>query len=402
MKASRPRSEEPVASQHQLKAAASRHGKGATALPSTIGNAGVTALLRSSGPPRAGGIRGPDLDGSVARAIQDRHQMNPHQLSVSQIDELRAPGFGHIAEPVARMIDPGPALTDSEESLGKVMQDSRKGGTRLQGDVRTSMEGAFGEDFSAVRVHTGPDADYLNGRLQARALTIGNDILFSQGSYNPRSAQGKRLLAHELTHVVQQKGAEDRTQLRVTDPGDSCEREARRVAAYVTSAPDAQNSSFETPQRPHVSSLAAFEIQRNGDNQATGTRTEWFEERTSTRSVMVFTEYTAHIRLRFNNDCDNMGIEVENHWLTGVTSAFPNTADINVYFGSGPAGLSPGREVEEDESGVRTITLRRYLHVDHFIKVGVDIEGFGYAARVPNGYAIFPVWVTATCGVGGG
>src|ERR1035438_364027 len=66
------------------------------------------------------------------------------------------------------------------------------------------FEPHFGYDFSAVRVHTGATADDLNRTLSARAFTTGQNIVFRQGEYTPDSHAGKELLAHELTHVIQQ------------------------------------------------------------------------------------------------------------------------------------------------------------------------------------------------------
>ena len=69
------------------------------------------------------------------------------------------------------------------------------------------MEGAFGADFSSVRFHTGDQAERLNRTMGSRAFTTGNRILFGKGAYAPSSSAGRELLAHELTHVVQQGGA---------------------------------------------------------------------------------------------------------------------------------------------------------------------------------------------------
>jgi hypothetical protein len=69
------------------------------------------------------------------------------------------------------------------------------------------MEQVFGADFSGVKVHTDADADVLNQSLQARAFTTGKDIFFRSGEYRPDDTSGQRLLAHELTHVVQQRAA---------------------------------------------------------------------------------------------------------------------------------------------------------------------------------------------------
>jgi hypothetical protein len=60
------------------------------------------------------------------------------------------------------------------------------------------------EDFGNVNIHTGGDANHVNEAVQARAFTTGSDIFFRDGEYNPESSSGRELLAHELTHVVQQ------------------------------------------------------------------------------------------------------------------------------------------------------------------------------------------------------
>jgi hypothetical protein len=90
------------------------------------------------------------------------------------------------------------------------IQGARGGGGPLARAVRQPMETAFGADFSSVKVHTDGTADALNRGLQARAFTTGQDIFFRGGEYDPRSRSGQELLAHELTHVVQQTGATPR------------------------------------------------------------------------------------------------------------------------------------------------------------------------------------------------
>lgn len=84
----------------------------------------------------------------------------------------------------------------------------------------------LGRDFSAVRIHTCSTAVQMNRQLKARAFTYGNNIFFNRGGYNPGTVSGKRLLAHELTHVVQQKSGPMRIQpARVTDPVVGCYRD---------------------------------------------------------------------------------------------------------------------------------------------------------------------------------
>ncbi len=86
----------------------------------------------------------------------------------------------------------------------QAIQTARGGGQALDSAVRVQMEPALGADFGGVRVHTGGQADALNRSLSARAFTTGQDIFFKQGEYSPGSSGGRELLAHELTHVVQQ------------------------------------------------------------------------------------------------------------------------------------------------------------------------------------------------------
>src|SRR5689334_19031794 len=82
---------------------------------------------------------------------------------------------------------------------------ARSPGRSLDTETRAFMEPRFGHDFSGVRIHTGEQANRAAHAVSARAYTIGNDIVFSGGQFNPKSSSGRRLLAHELTHVVQQQ-----------------------------------------------------------------------------------------------------------------------------------------------------------------------------------------------------
>ena len=88
----------------------------------------------------------------------------------------------------------------------RVKQVPPSGGTPLDAGVRSVMEGRFGHDFSAVRVHADSAANESAAAIGARAYTFGRDIVFGAGRYDPQSAAGRRLLAHELAHVVQQSG----------------------------------------------------------------------------------------------------------------------------------------------------------------------------------------------------
>ena len=96
----------------------------------------------------------------------------------------------------------GPA--PAPDSVVSTLQQSKGGGNSLSGETRSSMESHFNSDFSGVRIHTDSKAVQMSRQLNAQAFTHGNDIYFNQGKFNPESRSGKHLLAHELTHTVQQ------------------------------------------------------------------------------------------------------------------------------------------------------------------------------------------------------
>jgi hypothetical protein len=95
----------------------------------------------------------------------------------------------------------GMTLTpDVEQSIAR----ARAGGSALDAGIRGQMESHMGADFSGVRVHTGEEADQLTDTLQAKAFTTGQDVFFRSDQYRPSDRNGQQLIAHELTHVIQQ------------------------------------------------------------------------------------------------------------------------------------------------------------------------------------------------------
>lgn len=87
------------------------------------------------------------------------------------------------------------------------------GGRPLEPALRHSLEARFGYDFGSVRIHDDSQANAAADRLQANAFTRGSDVVFAHGRYAPSTPQGRRLLAHELVHVVQQRGTVDTTHI---------------------------------------------------------------------------------------------------------------------------------------------------------------------------------------------
>jgi hypothetical protein len=111
-------------------------------------------------------------------------------------------------------------------------------GRPLAGSVRSRMQSAFGRGFSGVRVHTGATASRLSNRLNARAFTVGNHVAFGAGEYRPGTPVGDALIAHELAHVEQQRGASDSVASLQAEPGaaGALERDADRSAAGVVAS----------------------------------------------------------------------------------------------------------------------------------------------------------------------
>jgi hypothetical protein len=179
----------------------------------------------------------------------------PGSVSTSSLLQLqRQQGNRFVQRVVAaatRVEGEGNLIPDVERAI----ESSRGGGQSLDSGVKASMGQALNADFSGVRVHTDAGADGLNQSLSARAFTTGHDIYFRQGEYNPGSSGGRELLAHELTHVLQQNpdrvqtksdddgihpscacggaAAGPQMKLSISQPSDLYEQEADRVAHAV-------------------------------------------------------------------------------------------------------------------------------------------------------------------------
>lgn len=123
-----------------------------------------------------------------------------------------------------------PAGRGSLNSSGGALAGQLSGGDRLDSQTRDWMESRFGESFDEVRIHTGSRAAQMADTQQARAFTVGGDIVFGEGQFAPQTTEGKRLLAHELAHVVQQRGTED-----AVAGEKETERDAHEAAREVVS-----------------------------------------------------------------------------------------------------------------------------------------------------------------------
>lgn len=120
----------------------------------------------------------------------------------SEAQTPKVQGQGQDEELQAQRKDTGGP--QSADVSGVVSQGLSGGGQPLDDSTRAYMEPRFGHDFSQVRIHTDSRASQSSEQIAARAYTVGSDIAFRAGEFRPGTGEGKRLLAHELTHVVQQ------------------------------------------------------------------------------------------------------------------------------------------------------------------------------------------------------
>jgi Domain of unknown function (DUF4157) len=144
----------------------------------------------------------------------------------------RSIGNRGFARLVARMRDgegllPGGRVhADVEAAIAA----AHGGGSPLDGALSQHLEPALGASLEDVRVHTDERAAALARAVSARAFTVGSDIFFGSGEYRPSSRDGQGLIAHEVAHVIQQRGAPASGPLMVSQPGDALEREAEAVS----------------------------------------------------------------------------------------------------------------------------------------------------------------------------
>jgi len=158
----------------------------------------------------------------------------------------RDAGVGTLRRMCASTVDlPGRAVPTS------VYDVLRSPGQSLDASARADFEERLGHDFSRVRVHADASAANSARALDALAYTVGPHIVFAGGRYQPGQEGGRRLLAHELTHVAQQRDVTDPPQgLRVGLPGDAAEREADRIAHHNASGAVTATSQPSLQRQP--------------------------------------------------------------------------------------------------------------------------------------------------------
>lgn len=197
---------------------------------------------------------------TMGMAIQREPAADREGAMAAHTDTRIGPEGGTVSAPIAGHI-----------------QASRGNGVPLDDTTRARMEPLYGHDFSRVRVHADAKADVMNRTFGAHAFTIGNDIYFRQDRYDPASSSGHGLLAHELTHVVQQQHTLDASgPLTVGAADDIHEQEASEVARQITAGEPASGLGMDgiEPVPAGHTPLARAWIQRDGDPNAAPTNAQ--------------------------------------------------------------------------------------------------------------------------------
>jgi hypothetical protein len=147
-------------------------------------------------------------------APNDRYEQEADRVASQVVQQLHRPASIQRSDELDEtiqtksMLQRPDAIGSGEAStqLSSEINNHRGGGQPLDIGLQQSMGQAMGADFSMVRVHTDGQSDRLNRSIQAKAFTTGHDIFFRQGEYNLGSRGGQELIAHELTHIMQQRG----------------------------------------------------------------------------------------------------------------------------------------------------------------------------------------------------
>ena len=194
-----------------------------TSTPQTVQESGRAEMQRQPLAAQISGVQRVEEDElemkreTVQRAEEDELEMKRESIQRAEEDELemkresiqRMDGMEE-EELLQGKRENDPAYRDGGALDGSIEQSIRRakgGGESLEPGVQRQMESGFGATFGGVRIHRDAMADKLTRSVQAKAFTTGKDIFFKKGEYNPGNSAGKELLAHELTHTVQQGAA---------------------------------------------------------------------------------------------------------------------------------------------------------------------------------------------------
>lgn len=153
-------------------------------------------------------------DSQVEQTSQTGMLVQRKCASCEQEEKLQKKSLASEIIPLIQRQSNGEKAGTASQTLSQQINSSKGGGSAMDKGTLTFMESRFGVDFSDVKIHTDTHAVQMSRDLNAQAFTVGHDIYFNEGKYNPTQTSGKHLLAHELTHTIQQKGLQRKIQRR--------------------------------------------------------------------------------------------------------------------------------------------------------------------------------------------
>lgn len=249
-------------------------------------------------------------------------------LEKNSIHPKRAPGAG----------DTGPA---QDFNLAEVT--SGAGGNALEQRTKNFMESRFQSDFSDVRIHTGNSASALNHELGARAFTLGSDVFFAAGQYAPGTVRGNHLIAHELTHTLQQKNSGG---MYIQKQDDSIEVEL--VDTPYADALDLHNRGVDLPVVGTAPPLAQQNITHGSAWSLNGRRAS------NTKRASGFTgdnsgTHISHIDVQINPDSYSTA---SLRWANmGASPGYSLPASLNTSPGAGICSVDCSDVAQSQQSG---------------------------------------------------
>lgn len=200
------------------------------------------------------------------------------------------------------------------------LKSSKGGGQKLSKSVRQDMESGFGADFSNVNIHTDSNAVQMSKQLQAQAFTHGNDIYFNEGKYNPSSSEGKHLLAHELTHTIQQKGmVHKKVQMRSKATSKGATSNLDTNNAHQTAFTDGVKLSDARKSLPIGVKNKIQEIEEGYTSQSSGGKTPEIQMNPIVIGAAAIAAAAACAYAFYNHAMENYGSKGDK-WLHCYTS----------------------------------------------------------------------------------
>jgi hypothetical protein len=226
-------------------------------LQSTIGNAALARMLQREAAPEEEelqAVHDPGLAQRQAGPEEEEELQAVHDPGLAQRqagpeeeEELQAEHDPGLAQRAPEVGMAGGAVSDG---LAGRIDSARGGGSPLDSSTRSTMEDALGTSLDGVRVHVGQESDELNHAITAKAFTTGNDVFVRSDQWAPGSSDTQRLMAHELTHVAQQRsgvgGGESGMTVGAADTVE--EREADSVADAVAQRALQRHGDVDEPR----------------------------------------------------------------------------------------------------------------------------------------------------------